>query len=380
MKRLMTLTLAALLLLTLASCGKKEADPTTEPATVPMETTEATEPPAPTEPETEPGISRAAYGEAVFTTLKKGEQIEIIGQFKDYYVIAGEEIDLLVEKRFARMDGEEAYTVWKGYAKAGTKVYDNPYLRGEPVAELTGNTELNVLEGGTGWLFVQWNGGEGYMDPDQLNKWRGGGNSGGGNYSGGSAPVPNDGTDVPLSALAAEDLSAQLVLLGAYYGPEMEEGFEAGMGTVLAENVEAYICLLLRDDEAKVLEYDEETITIYLEDGLTAKLPRWLLRLEGDAEYQSWTGYSAWNGMVYEEYQMRNELKKLHSNKQVLVLDELPDCYVVEVDGEIGYMELDKVSQRRFSSGGGSGSGGSGGSSGGGGGGSAGDTWTPPAL
>jgi len=381
MKRLWTLTLAVLLLLTMASCGKKEAEPTTEPATAPVEetttSTEATEPPAPTEPETVPGIARAAYGEAVFKILGKGTQVEIIGQFKDYYVVSGEDIDLLVEKRFVRMEGEAEYAAWKGYAKYGAKTYANPYWKGEATAELTTNTQLNVVDGGNGWLLVQWDGGEGYIDPDYVSKWRSGGSKSNDYSSGGASNEPNDGTDVPLSSLSAGDFNAQLMLLGAYYGPEMEESFEKGMGTVLAADVEAYICLLLRGDEAKVTEYDEQTITIYLGDGLTAKLPRWLLRLEGDEEYEPWTGYSAWNGVAYEEYQMRNELKRLHSNKQVKVLDELPDCYVVEVDGEIGYMELDKVSPRRFSS---SGSGSSGGSGGGSGGGSAGSTWTPPAL
>lgn len=390
MKRLMTLTLAVMLLLTLASCGKKEAEPTTEPATAPVEettATEATESPAPTEPETVPGISRASYGEAVFKTLEKGSKIEIIGQFRDYYVVAGEDVDLLVEKRFVRMDGDAEYAVWTGYAKSGAKAYGNPYWKGEAAAELAANTKLNVVDGGDGWLLVQWDGGEGYMDPDQVNKWRSGGqksedyssggNSSGGNSGGGASNAPDDGTDVPLNSLRAGDFEAQLMLLGTYYGPEMEESFEKGMGTVLAADVESYICLLIRGDEAKVMNYDEQTVTIYLGDGLSAQLPRWLLRLEGDEEYQSWTGYSAWNGVVYEEYQMRNELKRLYSNKQVLVLDELPDCYVVEVDGEIGYMELDKVSPRRFSS---SGSGSSGGSGGGSSGGSSGGTWTPPAL
>ena len=134
---------------------------------------------------------------------------------------------------------------------------------------------------------------------------------------------------------------------------------------------------MIRDDEAKGTEYDEETVTIWLEEERYAELPRWLLRLDADAEYESWTGYSRWNGVIYEEYQMRNELKKLSTNKQVTVLDELPDCYVVEYEGEIGYMELDKVSEKKIVtySGGSGDEGGGGGSSGGGG---SGATWTPP--
>lgn len=85
---------------------------------------------------------------------------------------------------------------------------------------------------------------------------------------------------------------------------------------------------------------------------------------------------------------MRNESKKLRINQEVTVLDELaeqcysyfyPGCYVVEVDGEIGYMSASDVRPNRFATGtpssGDSGSGGGdGGSS------SVGDTWTPPVL
>lgn len=376
MKRVISLTLAVLLLLTLASCGKKEAEPTTAPTveetTAPVvETTEETEAPAPTEPEWEPGISRAAYGEAVYALLDVGTEVNVIGQFKDYFVIEGEELDLLVEKRFVRLDSEDPFESWDGYAMSGTEVFDNVYLRGEAIANLGRNTKVTVLEGKGDWLQIEWDGGSGYVDASKISKWyinSGSGSSGG---SSGGSSAPADGSDVPLDRLSARDFQAELTLLGAYYGPEMEEELETGMGAVLAQDVEAYICLLLRDDEAKVTEYDEETITIWLENDLYAQLPRWLLRLEGDEEYESWTGYSKWSGKVYEEYQMRNVQMTLTTNKQVTVLDELPDCYVVEVDGQIGYMELGDVSANRYvTSGGGSSGGGS----------SSGDTWTPPKM
>ena len=376
MKRVISLTLAVLLLLTLASCGKKEAEPTTAPTveetTAPVvETTEETEAPAPTEPEWEPGISRAAYGEAVYAQLDAGTEVNVIGQFKDYFVIEGEELDLLVEKRFVRLDSEDPFESWDGYAMSGTEVFDNVYLRGEAIANLGRNTKVTVLEGKGDWLQIEWDGGSGYVDASKISKWyinSGSGSSGG---SSGGSSAPADGSDVPLGSLSARDFQAELTLLGAYYGPEMEEELETGMGVVLAQDVEAYICLLLRDDEAKVTEYDEETITIWLENDLYAQLPRWLLRLEGDEEYESWTGYSKWSGKVYEEYQMRNVQMTLTTNKQVTVLDELPDCYVVEVDGQIGYMELGDVSANRYvTSGGGSSGGGS----------SSGDTWTPPKM
>lgn len=53
--------------------------------------------------------------------------------------------------------------------------------------------------------------------------------------------------------------------------------------------------------------------------------------------------------------------------------DSYPGCYVVEVDGEIGYMSMNDVRPNPFSTG--TPGGGDSGSGGGGG-----DVWTPPVL
>lgn len=373
MKRILAFTLAVLLLLTMAACGKEEPAPTTAPTTVPTPTQPApTEPPAPEEPEWELGISRATYGEALYTHLKKGDQVNVIGQYKDYFIISGDELDLIVEKRFVRLDSEEPFESRNGFARKNTEVYASVYMTEEPIATLKTNTQVTVLEGKGDWLYtgnwfyIEWEDGAGYVRAEQISDRR---LTGGGGGGGSSAPV--DGTDVPIGSLSATSNEGEVVLLGAYYGPEMEEPFEGGMGIVIADEVEAYICLLLKDGEAKVIEHDEEICTIYLENGLTATLPRWVLWLEGDEEYEPWTGYISGKQVVCEEYQMRNVLLNLKTNDEVLVLDELPECYVIEVDGQIGYVPLDGVSETRIVYNGGGG-GGTGGSSGG-------DGWTPPA-
>ena len=394
MKRIIALILAAALLLSLAACGKKESEPATavtEPVTAPPETTEATIP-APTEPEWESAVSRAAYGEVLHSILEKGKEINVLGEFKDYYVIEGDVVDLLVEQRFVRMDSEEAFAEWTGYARWNTQVYDNPYMRGETVTKLTTNKKVEVLEGKGDWLYIRWDDQEGYTNVANISKYRytsgssdsgdGGGGSGGSSGGGGGGPV--DGTGFDFGALSAWDGDWQVTLLGKYYGPEMEKSADAedpfapGMARVIAHDIEAYITLVLRGDEVKVTGQTEETITLWLGDEFYGELPRWIVRMEGDAEYEPWTGYARWNGILYEEYQMRNELKKPGTNTAVTVLDELPDCYVVEYDGQIGYMKLDGLGKYRVSTGGGDEeSGGGGGSSGGG---SGGAVWTPPAL
>lgn len=365
MKKMIALTLALMLLLSLAACGKQEAEtqPATEGAQVPTEApTEApTEEPAPTEPETEPGIARAGYGEAVYATLDRGTEITVIGQWKDYYVISGEQVDLLVEKRVIRLDSSAPFEGWTGYARAKTLVFDNVYFEGEPVATLQLNTKVDVIEAGTGWVMIQWEEGAGYVDADSISRWPvkaggGSGNSGSSN-SGAGAPAQESG-DINLDLLA-------------YFGPGKQDLEETG--TILADDVRGILCITLRDDEVKVLSVGEEECQLYLE-GFTAVVPRWLLRLEGDEEYEAWTGYARAKAIVYEEYQMRNEWMKLNLNTKVTVLDELPDCYVVEIEGQIGYMELTGVSTHKqtYSSGG---SGGSSAPSGG-----SNSTWTPPAL
>ena len=386
MKRIIVFTLALTLLLGLAACGKKAEEPTapaTQPTTQPPETTAETTIPAPTEPEWTPGLARAGYLGAVYKTFDAGDTVKVVGTFQDYYVVEEEDVDLLVEQRLVRLDSEEPFESWNGYTKYGTEVYESVYGKGEPTT-LQKNTQITVLEGKEDWLYIEWEDGKGYVSASQISRWRissgsssgGGGGSGGGSSSGGSSGGGNsDGTDVDIGSLSATgEFGVQL--LGAYYGPKADK-LDA-KGTVLAQDTEGYVCLLLRGDEVKVTASDEETVTIWLEGELFATLPRWAVILHGDAEFETWTGYSRWNGIIYGECQMRTELTKLSTNKQVTVLDELTDCYVVEYEGTVGYMSKDKVSQRRITTSKPAEEGGGGSSSGGGGG--SGGTWTPPKM
>jgi uncharacterized membrane protein YgcG/predicted small lipoprotein YifL len=391
MKRSIAFLLAVALVLSMAACGKKtEPDQTVaetaETETAPVETTEETIP-APTEPEWEPGIARAGYGEVLHNTLAKGTEVNVLGQFKHYYVLEGEELDVLVEQRFVRLNSEEAFASWTGYAKWNTEVYDNVYMRGESIAKLNTNKKVEVLEGKDNWLYIRWDDQEGYVELSNIRKYpyKSGSSDEGGGGGGGSSGGPVDGTGFSFNDLSAWNEGWEVTLLGNYYGPEMETPEEAdvspasGTACVIADNVETYMALLQRGDTVKVTEKTEEAVTIWLGDEFFGKIPGWLVVEEGAAEYESWTGYARWNGILYEEYQMRNEITKPGTNAAVTVLDELPDCYVVEYKGQTGYMKLDGLGKYRVSTGGGSDSSGDGGGSSGGGG-SGGAVWTPPAL
>lgn len=382
MKRIAILTMTALLLLGMVGCSAKQEQteppvPTTEATVAP--TTEETTTPAPTEPEWEEGIARAAQAEALRKTFDQGTQVQVLGQYGDYYVVEGEEENLLVEKRFLRLDTEDSPEEETRYAKWNALVFDNVYFRGEPIATLPTNTALTVLEGKDDWYRVSWGDDEGYVKADQTNKYRYTG--GAGNADGGSGDSSNgwDGTDVDLSQLSS-DGNVTLTLLGAYYGPEQDPDFTPGQGEILAENVEGYLLLWNRGDSLKVTAYDETICTVWVQEELYVTLPRYLVTMEADEIYESWTGYSRSQAVVYQEYQMRSESKKLRINQEVTVLDELaeqcysyfyPGCYVVEVDGEIGYMSANDVSPNRFAI---NPAGSDEGSSGNG------DVWTPPQM
>lgn len=389
------IALAVALLLVLAFCSLNRDDKPAEPTTVPTAPINDPTEPAPTEPVWEPGILRTAYAEGIFDVLSIGAEVDVVGQFGDYYVIAGEEYDLLVEKRFVRLDSETSFVEWTAYARSGAEVFSSVYMREDPVTTLTTNTVLSVVEGKDNWVYVKWDGGEGYVLADRISINRIGGNTKPDSGNGGETETPpeqpKDGTDVDIGSLSFNRVQGGVVLLGAYYGPQQEPDFAPGKGMVIADAVEAYLILGKRDDAVKVTAFDEESCTVWLEEELYVKLPRWLVRLAADEEYESWNGYSSYGAVVYDEYQLRNEAMKLVRNTEIVVLDEVsekqysyyhPGCYVVLIDGEVYYMTLDSVSDTEFTapSNNNDGDSGNGGDHSEDPGTNTGDTWTPPVL
>lgn len=353
MKKLTTIILALMVML-FSGCSttptEKEPEPTPTPVPV----------------EWEEGLARASYGEAIYEILDLGTEVTVIGQIDEYYVIKGEKVNLLIDKRFLRLEGEEAFEVVNGYAKANTLVYANGYMDEEVIATLKENTEITVLDGKEDWMRIEWEGGYGYIDAAQYSKNRIKHYSGGGGGGG-----PQDGSDVSLGTLSAEVNETEAETMIVYFGPKMEELDEVKALTLTHETRE-YLYLFDRDDIVKVTKVGEETCEVYL-DGYFAEIPRWLVYVEGDARYESWNGFAKSKAQTYSKYQMRDvyALEKLKENTELLVVDELPTCYVVEMNGEYVYMDLNSVSKTRIKhySGGGGGTGGGGGGE-----------WTPPAM
>ena len=182
---------------------------------------------------------------------------------------------------------------------------------------------------------------------------------------------PQDGSDVSLGTLSAVVNDTEADTLIAYVGPKMEELDEVKALT-LTHETRAYLYLFDRDEIVKVTKVGEETCEVYV-DGYFAEIPRWLVYMEGDTAYESWNGFAKSKAQTYSKYQMRDAyaLENLKENTEVLVVDELPTCYVVEMNGEYVYMDLDSISKNKIVHyyGGGGGAGGTGGGE-----------WTPPAM
>ena len=365
MKKILCFITVLALILGLAACAKEApaettvatteatadtATETTAEATT-EQTSEATTEPAPTEPDTFPGMAKAAFGELLFGTLEQGSTVTVIGTFGDYYVIEGAEADTLIEQWFLRPEGQEPYAPWTGYAAWGTEVFASPYMEGEAFATLSSNQAVTVTEAGNGWLCVTWGENVGYCDPDQISATR----RSGGNGNGGG-----DGSDVPMGSLSNWGGISQL---GTYAGPEFE-AMEPVSATVLIPDARTYLSLTLRGSELKLLTVDEDSCTVWL-GGFEVTVPRSLVRLEEDEPYVQRTVFCRYGAELFAEYQLRNSVQKPAVNTQLLVLDEAPGCLIVELEGEVLYVDPAMVSDYRITGGNGD-SGNSG--------------WTPPAM
>lgn len=393
MKKKITVLLLALALMILSAVAlwarqETESEPlptaiATTPSSAP--TTTPTLPP-PTEPDWQLGIVRAGPAEAVYTHFSKGDTLEVIGAFQDYYVVSHADGDLLIEKRFLRTEGEAPFEIYTGYARSGATVYGSAFFDGDVIATLGLNQAVTVTEGKGDWLFITWDAEEGYVRAEDIlaapvstNR----GNSSAGSNAGGSgdsAPI-QDGTDVDVGSLASGGVHGGIVLLTDFDGPQTESCPEAGPAVVLADRIPGYLLLLSRGDAVKVVTFDDEQARIWLDADHTATLPRFLLRLDGDEEPAVQTLYSTSGAAVYNDYRLRNVLDMLLSaNTPVEVLETLPTCYVVSIDGEISYMSLTALSATPYATGGGSS--GSSGTSGNAGSANTSDDdgWTPPAM
>ena len=151
-------------------------------------------------------------------------------------------------------------------------------------------------------------------------------------------------------------------------------------GTIQGDNIPAILCLLKKDDLVEVTGYAEDGSAIVKIGDAAGTVEKELLRFAGEGPYESWTAYARWGTALYGSYKLTGEPSEtLKTNTELTILDELENCYLVQVGENTGYIAQKQASKWRITSSPKTDDGGSyggGGSSGGGGGGQ----WTPPAM
>lgn len=338
--------LVFLLVLVLCAGCAKEPVQTEVPTTAPVQTqapttvpTETTVPPTTEEtipvPELTTAYALVDDTPAILDTLLRDDVVDVVGEYdQDHYVIKTELGYGLVKKELLRMDGEAPYEAWIGYAYYNTEVYDNFYLTGEPVQKLNQNTNVEVLEELRYCYVVRVEDQMGFMNKKSLSRWP--------ISSGGGAG--EDGGDIILQGQGGISLLSVVE----------QTGDVTGQAVVLADGAEVVLGYFSRGEELPVVaqegfaETREGYVTVYL-NGLYAYVPQLLVLPEGAEAYTAWDGYSQWNGVVFDNYYLLGEpVLNLYTNAQVHVLEELDNCYLVEVNGETGYMSKEMVSETKI--------------------------------
>lgn len=379
MKNALTILLCLVVLL-MAGCGAREPEETTVPTqttTVPTEPTE-TEPPV---PETLSAEVLAARTGVILTTLDRGETVDIVDTYdENHYVVKLDAGYGLIEKYLVRMADEENVEPWTGYARYGTMFYTDYHFSAESGRKLATNTKVQVLDtlqDGERCV-VQLEEEIGYAEAAKISQHRiqsksGGSGDGGGGGGGGGSSYGADGGDIALFAHGGVTLLSTFV---------PQTGETAGTAVVLVNGAEVLLGWYDRGETAQVVnepgfaEEKEGFCPVYL-DGLYGYIRQNLLLQEGTEPYAEWDGFARYGSQLYDNYYLSGEpLRKLSTNTKVHVICDLGSCCLVSLnDGEeIGYMDLEKVSQKRIVSKP------SGGGDSGGGGGGGGQEWSDPVL
>ena len=212
----------------------------------------------------------------------------------------------------------------------------------------------------------------------------GGSTSGGGASSGGgtSGATVGDGDEMTMPVSASVRRDPFLLGVGVAYADEIGSSDSDGAvtATVLVDGAQTYSCILNRgdevvvkvdelfgfsesaseasetahggsaassgsassssepsprgasDDEAKSSESSEDLCTVVVNDR-EVLLPERILKLEGSAEYEPWTGYAAEDAALYSDYLLTKEAAKLSLNQEIEVVDSIGTALVVKFEG-----------------------------------------------
>ena len=376
-KPMLAFLLAAVMLGSLAACANRDQlqrqlvessaapTPVVTPTIPPVVQTPAPTPEPTPEPTPAPqsGTARVDGIGIVVKTLNRGDEVTLSGEQGNYYTLTLEDCTVLVEKDMIRLSTERDSAETNAYVNTETRLYDNPYLEGTPVAVLGRNTQVTVVDTFGGRSLVNYGNQTGFMKADDLSA----GYQGNYYYGGGGGATGQDGGDITLGAVSGA--RGRYVPLAAVGYPKT--------GKVLADGTEAYLRLLKAGEAVTVVEIDPgkdkdklegDEKCILSEGGLTGSVPRWAVILDGDEQYQEWTGYSDVNSELFDNYRMLGKpVQTLRLNSELKIVYAAQDVLVVKTETGYAYIAQEEVSERPTVYAGG-----------GAGGGEA--DWTPPVL
>ena len=323
------------------------AAPTAEPTPEPTPEPTAEPTPAP-----QNGTARVDGIGIVVKLFNRGDEVTLTGEQDDYYIVALDDGDVLVEKELIRLSTERDSAETNAYANSETRLYDNPYLEGTPIATLSRNTQVTVIDSFGGRSLVRYGEQTGFMKAGDLAA----GYQGNYYYNGGST-TGVDGGDITLGAIGGT--RGRYVSLAAVGYPKT--------GKVLADGTEGYLRFLKAGETVTVIEIDPgkdkdriegDEKCILSDSGRTGTVPRWEVILEGDEPYQEWTGYSVINGELYDNYRLLGKpIQTLRLNSELKVIFATQDVLVVKTDTDYAYIAQEDVTEKPtvYSGGGGGG-------------------------
>ncbi len=347
MKRTFLLLLSVLLLLSCAACSAPADVPQT--VAVAQSDSAAAAPEAspdsgsdlpdavPAEPATARSVVKASNAPVLAQLFSRGDTVVVLGTDEEYYILAMEDgAEAMMERCLVRLETEEPFSPWVGYAASGACAYSNWQLEGEPLP-LAINTVISVIDKLGDVYLIEGDGKPQYIAVSAVSQ----------NpiSNSNNAPANRDGGDIQVTAGLSLDQIPQAVFLAN------EQATYPLQGTVLADCAEAILAFHARGDEERVL-LDAEAPVLengfysVLLDGRICLMAEKYLRLDMEAPYSERIGYARSGAAVFSEVQQRHTaLRVLSTNSEVKIIEEAGDMLVVEIDGLVGYVSADMITE-----------------------------------
>lgn len=139
--------------------------------------------------------------------------------------------------------------------------------------------------------------------------------------------------------------------------PETTPVPETVPASALAGNIPICLAELNRGDVVEVTgSINEDKVVVKLPEGYAVVNGSLLVPTDAE-DYTEWTGYSTWSAKMYDNYHLLGTPVAELRSKSVQVIDELPNCYIVVFENQLGYAAKNEISRWKPSSGGSSDSG-----------------------